>query len=77
MTSDPRKGYLISEFGGQQLPTKPFDDETHRLVQALRYAAGINDSIAQQGVAGSLAGAWPITTPTGNLAAATASATTV
>ena len=33
--------------------TKPFDDETHRLVQALRYAAGINDSIAQQGVAGS------------------------
>ena len=53
MTSDPRKGYLISEFGGQQLPTKPFDDETHRLVQALRYAAGINDSIAQQGVAGS------------------------
>ena len=27
--------------------------ETHRLVQALRYAAGINDSIAQQGVAGS------------------------
>ena len=53
VTSDPRKGYLISEFGGQQLPTKPFDDETHRLVQALRYAAGINDSIAQQGVAGS------------------------
>ena len=36
VTSDPRKGYLISEFGGQQLPTKPFDDETHRLVQALR-----------------------------------------
>ena len=32
VTSDPRKGYLISEFGGQQLPTKPFDDETHRLV---------------------------------------------
>ena len=55
VTSDPRKGYLISEFGGQQLPTKPFDDETHRLVQALRYAAGINDSIAQQGVAGSFA----------------------
>ena len=23
VTSDPRKGYLISEFGGQQLPTKP------------------------------------------------------
>ena len=53
VTPDTRKGYLISEFGGQQLPTKPFDDETHRLVQALRYAAGINDSIAQQGVAGS------------------------
>ncbi len=53
VTPDLRKGYLISEFGGQQFPAKAFDDETHRLVQALRYAAGINDSIAQQGVAGS------------------------
>ena len=53
MTPDTRKGYLISEFGGQQMPTKPFDDETHRLVQARRTAAVLNDSIAQQGVAGS------------------------
>ena len=53
VTPDTRKGYLISEFGGQQMPTKPFDDETHRLVQALRTAAVLNDSIAQQGVAGS------------------------
>ena len=53
VTPDPRKGYLISEFGGQQFPTKPFDDEAHRLVQALRFAAVLNDSIAQQGVAGS------------------------
>ena len=32
---------------------KRTNEAIHRLVQALRYAAGINDSIAQQGVAGS------------------------
>ena len=51
VTPDLRKGYLISEFGGQQFPAKAFDDEPHRLAQALRYAAVLNDSIAQQGVA--------------------------
>ena len=50
---DTRKGYLISEFGGQNFPAKPFDDEPHRLVQALHHAAVLNDSIAQPGVAGS------------------------
>ena len=34
-------------------PTRPTDDEPHRLAQALRYAAVLNDTIAQQGVAGS------------------------
>ncbi len=53
VTPDPRKGYLISEFEGAQFPAKPFDDEPHRLAQALRYAAVLNDAIAQQGVAGS------------------------
>ena len=53
VTPDTRKGYLISEFGGQQFPAKAFDDEPHRLAQALRYAAVLNDSIAQQSVAGS------------------------
>ena len=53
VTPDTRKGYLISEFGGQNFPAKPFDDEAHRLVQALHFAAVLNDSIAQQGVAGS------------------------
>lgn len=53
VTADTRKGYLISEYGGQQFPAKPFDDEAHRLVQALRLAAVLNDSIAQPGVAGS------------------------
>ena len=53
VTPDTRQGYLISEFGGQQFPAKAFDDEPHRLAQALRYAAVLNDSIAQQGVAGS------------------------
>ena len=49
----PGKGYLISEFEGAQFPAKSFDDEPHRLAQALRYAAVLNDTIAQQGVAGS------------------------
>ena len=53
VTPDTRKGYLISEFEGAQFPAKPFDDEPHRLAQALRYAAVLNDAIAQQGVAGS------------------------
>ena len=29
VTPDLRKGYLISEFGGQQFPAKAFDDEPH------------------------------------------------
>ena len=53
VTPDTRKGYLISEFEGAQFPAKSFDDEPHRLAQALRYAAVLNDAIAQQGVAGS------------------------
>ena len=53
VTPDTRKGYLISAFGGQNFPAKPFDDEPHRLVQALHHAAVLNDSIAQPGVAGS------------------------
>ena len=42
----------LKELGAPYIVCKAHD-ETHRLVQALRYAAGINDSIAQQGVAGS------------------------
>ena len=53
VTPDLRKGYLISEYGGPQFPAKPFDDEPHRLEQALRYAAVLNDAIAQPGCAGS------------------------
>ena len=36
-----------------ELPRQAFDDEPHRLVQALHHAAVLNDSIAQPGVAGS------------------------
>ena len=54
VTPELRKGYLISECGGQQFPAKAFDDEPHRLAQALRHAAVLNDAIAQQGVAGAL-----------------------
>ena len=76
VTPDLRRGYLISEFGGQQFPAKAFDDEPHRLAQALRYAAVLNDSIAQQGVAGSFGWCMADYNTHGSLAAATASATT-
>ncbi len=55
VTPDIRKGYLISEYGGHMFPTKSGDDGPHRLSQALRYAAVMNDAAAQQGVAGSIA----------------------
>ncbi len=53
VTPDIRKGYLISEYGGHMFPSKPFDNEAHRLTHALHYAAVLNDTVAQAGVAGS------------------------
>ena len=49
----PARATSSASLSGQQFPAKAFDDEPHRLAQALRYAAVLNDSIAQQGVAGS------------------------
>ncbi len=52
---DPRhpQGLPHQRVRRTELPRQAFDDEPHRLVQALHYAAVLNDSIAQQGVAGS------------------------
>ncbi len=77
VTPDTRKGYLISEFGGQSLPTKPFDDEPPT-AWPRRCAMPPSSMTASPSRAwpAALAGAWPITTPTGILAAATASVTT-
>ena len=53
VTPDARRGYLIAGYGGMMYPTKSFDAGAHRLSQALRYGAVLNDAAAQQGVAGS------------------------
>jgi beta-galactosidase len=53
VTPDPRKGYLLGAYGGPMLPAKPGDDEARRTVHALYYAAVLNDTAAQAGVAGS------------------------
>ena len=61
---------------GQNFPAKPFDDEAHRLVQALHLPLCSTIPLPSRAWRAALAGAWPTTTPTGNSAAATASATT-
>lgn len=38
VTSKKNKPYLVSECNGHMFPTKPFDDEQHRLSHALRHA---------------------------------------
>lgn len=53
VTSDMSKGYFISEHNGHMYPTKPFDDEPHRLSQALRHARVLNDMMAQEDIGGS------------------------
>lgn len=35
--------YLVTEFGGHMYPTKVYDDETHRVNQALRHYRVLND----------------------------------
>ena len=53
VTSDMSKPYLVSEYGGHMYPTKPFDDEEHRLEHALRHARVLNDIAALEDIAGS------------------------
>ncbi len=53
VTSDPAKGYLISEYNGHMYPTKAFDSEYHRLDHLLRHARVLNDAAAAEGIAGS------------------------
>ncbi len=53
ITSDPKKGYLISEYNGHMYPTKSFDCEDHRTEHALRHA-NVLDAVAANGdIAGS------------------------
>lgn len=53
VTPDLKKGYLVTEYCGHMFPTKPYDDESHRIEHALRHAKILNDVYAQEDVAGS------------------------
>ncbi len=55
VTPDPAKGYLITENNGHMFPTKSYDDEPHRTAHVLRHARVLNDTYAQDGVAGEFA----------------------
>lgn len=54
ITPDTGKGYLISEHNGHMFPTKAFDDEEHRLSQAMRHARVHDDAAGAEGVAGAI-----------------------
>lgn len=52
VTSDKKRGYLISEYNGHMFPTKTFDTEEHRLEHALRHASVVSAYYAAPDVAG-------------------------
>ena len=53
VTSDARRPYLVTEYGGHMFPTKTFDSEAHRTEHALRHAAVLDAVAAQEDIAGS------------------------
>ena len=53
VTSNTKKGYLISEYMGHMFPTKAFDWEEKRLEDAIRHARVLNDVAANKDIAGS------------------------
>ena len=52
VVDDIRAPYLVTEFNGHMFPTKPFDDEPHRLAHALRHAAVLDAMYSMEGIAG-------------------------
>ncbi|MDD5902497.1 MAG: glycoside hydrolase family 2 TIM barrel-domain containing protein [Oscillospiraceae bacterium] len=52
VTSDKRRPYLVSECNGHMFPTKPFDDERHRLSHALRHARVLDAMYAAEDICG-------------------------
>ena len=54
VTSDPEKGYFISEFGGHMFPAKSFDPEENRLEQALRHCNVLDAVEGNEDIAGAL-----------------------
>ena len=54
VTSDPEKGYFISEFGGHMFPAKSFDPEDVRVEQALRHCNVLDAVAGNEDIAGAL-----------------------
>ncbi len=52
VTSNPAKGYIVSEYNGHMFPTKPFDSEAHRLAHALRHASVLEAMYANADIDG-------------------------
>lgn len=52
VTSNKSKPYLVSECNGHMYPTKPFDDEAHRLSHALRHAKVLDAMYSADDVCG-------------------------
>jgi len=52
VTSRKNKPYLVSECNGHMFPTKPFDDERHRLSHALRHARVIDAMYGAEDICG-------------------------
>ncbi len=52
VTSNKAKPYLVSECNGHMFPTKPFDDERHRLSHALRHAKVLDAAYAADDICG-------------------------
>lgn len=52
VTAKKHNGYLVSECNGHMFPTKPFDDERHRLAHALRHARVLDAMYADGDISG-------------------------
>lgn len=52
VTSKKNRPYLVSECNGHMFPTKPFDDERHRLSHALRHAKVLDAMYAADDICG-------------------------
>ncbi len=52
VSSNAKKPYLVSECNGHMFPTKPFDDEEHRLSHALRHAKVLDAMYAADDICG-------------------------
>ncbi len=53
VTPDIGRAYLISEYNGHMYPTKPWDNEEHRLEHAIRHADVLDAAAAEDDITGS------------------------